>query len=84
MSFKSATNNNQRSLLDATGDRVAHLFNTSKDDLVGSWSWRVWLGHNMQEGSARSGTEAREAVGQISVIRDGVEIKSYYFVASVS
>lgn len=47
-------------LLDATGDRIAHLFDTAEDDLRGSWRWRVWLDHKMQEGSVRSGTEARE------------------------
>jgi hypothetical protein len=30
------------SLLDATGDRIAHLFNTGNDDLIGAWQWRVW------------------------------------------
>jgi hypothetical protein len=48
------------SLLDATGDRIAQLFNTGADDLIGAWRWRVWLDHKMQEGSARSGTEAPE------------------------
>jgi len=48
------------SLLDATGDRIEQLFNTGNDDLIGSWRWRVWLDHKMQEGSAHSGTEARE------------------------
>jgi len=47
-------------LLNSTGDRIAQLFNTGDDDLIGSWRWRVWLDHKMQEGSARSGTEARE------------------------
>lgn len=42
------------SLLDATGDRIAQLFNTGNDDLIGSWRWRVWLDHKMQEGSAHS------------------------------
>jgi len=36
------------SLLDATGDRIAQLFNTGEDDLIGSWRWRVWLDHKMQ------------------------------------
>jgi len=48
------------SLLDLKGDRIAHLFNTGEDDLIGSWRWRVWLDHKMQEGSAHTGTEARE------------------------
>ena len=48
------------SLLDATGDRIAHLFNTCEDDLIGSQRWRVWLDHKMQEGSAHNGTEARQ------------------------
>lgn len=48
------------SLLDASGDRIAHLFNTGKDDMIGSWRWRVWIDHKMQEGSAVSGKEARE------------------------
>ena len=48
------------SLLDATGDRIAQLFNIGVDDLIGSWRWRVWLDHKMQEGSAHNGTEARE------------------------
>jgi hypothetical protein len=48
------------SLLDSTGDRIAQLFNTGEDDLIGSWRWRVWLDHKMQEGSARTGTEARQ------------------------
>jgi hypothetical protein len=46
-------------LLDATSDRIAHLFNTGEDDLIGAWRWRVWIDHKMQEGSARTGTEAR-------------------------
>ena len=48
------------SLLDATGDRIAQLFNTGGDDLIGSWRWRVWLDHKMQEGSAHNGMEARQ------------------------
>lgn len=44
------------SLLDATGDRTAHLFNTGEDDLICAWRWRVWLDHKMHEGSARSGS----------------------------
>jgi hypothetical protein len=48
------------SLLDATGDGIARLFNTSDDDLIGAWRWRVWLDHKMYEGSARNGTEVRE------------------------
>ena len=47
------------SLLDQKGDRIAHLFNTGEDDLIGAWRWRVWIEHKMQEGSARNGTEAR-------------------------
>jgi hypothetical protein len=47
-------------LLDQTGDRIAYLFNTGADDLIGALRWRVWLDHKMHEGSARSGTEARE------------------------
>lgn len=35
-------------LLDSTGDRIAHLFNTAEDDLIGSWRWSVWLDHKMQ------------------------------------
>jgi hypothetical protein len=31
------------SLLDTTGDRIARLFNTGDDDLIGVWRWRVWL-----------------------------------------
>jgi len=46
--------------MDATGDRIAQRFNTGEDDLIGSWRWRVWLDHKMHEGSAHSGTEARE------------------------
>jgi hypothetical protein len=48
------------SLLDATGDRIAQLFNTGEDDLIGSWRWRVWIEHKMQEGSSRTGKEARQ------------------------
>ena len=48
------------SLLDATRDRIAQLFNTGEDDLIGAWRWRVWFDHKMYEGSARSDTEARE------------------------
>jgi hypothetical protein len=48
------------SLLDATGDRIAQLFNTCEDDFIGAWRWRVWLDHKTQEGSAHNGTEARE------------------------
>ena len=47
-------------LLNSTGDRIAQLFNTGKDDLIGSWRWRVWIEHKMQEGSALTGTEARQ------------------------
>jgi hypothetical protein len=47
-------------LLDQTGDRIAHLFNTGADDLIGALRWHVCLDHKMHEGSARSGTEARE------------------------
>jgi len=47
-------------LLDATGDRIAHLFNTGKDDLIGAWRWRPWLDHKMYEVSARNGTKARK------------------------
>jgi len=47
-------------LLNSTGDRIAQLFNTGKDDLIGAWRWRVWIEHKMQEGSARNGTEARQ------------------------
>jgi len=53
-------------LFDESGHHIAQLFNTVQDDLIGSWRWRVWLDHKMQEGSARNGTEARdlrEAVG---------------------
>ena len=35
------------SLLDATGDRIAQLFNTGADDLIGAWRWRVWLDHKI-------------------------------------
>ena len=48
------------SLLDATGDRIAQLFNIGRDDLIGAWRWRVWLDHRIREGSARTGTEARQ------------------------
>ena len=48
------------SLLDATGNRIAQLFNTGGDDLIGAWRWRVWLDHRIREGSASSGTEARQ------------------------
>jgi hypothetical protein len=47
-------------LLDETGNRIAHLFNKGKDDLIGAWRWRVWLDHKMHEGSAHNGTEARQ------------------------
>ena len=47
-------------LLDDSGDRITQLFNTGEDDLIGAWRWRVWIDHKMQEGSARTGTEARE------------------------
>ena len=40
------------SLLDATGERIAHLFNTGEDDLIGAWGWRVWIDHKMHEGGA--------------------------------
>ena len=60
MSFKSVTYNNHWSLLNATGDRIAHLFNTGEDDLIGAWRWRVWLDHRIREGSASTGTEARQ------------------------
>jgi hypothetical protein len=46
--------------LDATGNRIAQLFNTGADELIGAWRWCVWLDHKMQEGSAHNGTEARE------------------------
>jgi hypothetical protein len=46
--------------LNATGDRIAHLFNTGAHDLIGAWGWRVWLDHKMHEGSAHNGTEVRE------------------------
>ena len=46
-------------LLDDSGDRIAHLFNTGEGDLIGAWHWRVWIEHKIQEGSARTGTEAR-------------------------
>ena len=49
------------SLLDQKGDRIAHLFNTGANDLIGAWRWRIWIDHKMQEGSAHSGTEARES-----------------------
>jgi hypothetical protein len=55
------------SLLDQKGDRIAHLFNTGKDDLIGAWRWRVWLDHKMSEGSARNGTEARETCERLLV-----------------
>ena len=48
------------SLLNDSGDRIAHLFNIGEDDLIGSWRWRVWIEYKMQEGSARTGTEARK------------------------
>jgi hypothetical protein len=51
------------SLLDATGDRIAQLFNTAEVDLISAWRWRVWLDHKKQVGGALSGTEAREAIG---------------------
>ena len=50
------------SLLDATGDRIAQLFNAGSYNLIGSGGWRVWLDHKMREGSAPSGTEARHAL----------------------
>lgn len=49
------------SLLDAIGDRIAQLFNTSEEDLIGSCRWGVWLNHEMYEGTAHNETEAREA-----------------------
>jgi hypothetical protein len=48
------------SLFDDSGHHIAQLFNTTHDDLIGSWRWRVWLDHKMYEGSAHNGTEARE------------------------
>lgn len=48
------------SLLHVNGDRIAHLFNTGEDELIGALRWRVWLDHKKHEGSARSSTEARE------------------------
>ncbi|MFM8859617.1 MAG: hypothetical protein ACKOEW_05910 [Methylocystis sp.] len=36
-------------LLDATGDRIALLFYTGADDLIGTWCWRVWLDYKMQK-----------------------------------
>ncbi|MFM8859276.1 MAG: hypothetical protein ACKOEW_04160 [Methylocystis sp.] len=54
-------------LLDATGDRMAHLFNTGVDDLIGAWRWRVWLDHKMHEGSVRTGTDPRERCERLLV-----------------
>lgn len=48
------------SLFYESGDRITQLFNTGDDDLIGAWRWRMWLDHKMQEGSARTGAEARE------------------------
>jgi hypothetical protein len=48
------------SLFDDSDHHIAQLFNTGTDDLIGSWRWRAWLDHKMYEGSAHSGTEARE------------------------
>jgi hypothetical protein len=48
------------SLFDDSGDRIAQLFNAGEDNLIDSWRWRVWIEHKMQEGSAHTGKEARE------------------------
>jgi len=48
------------SLLDETSNRIAQLFNTSYNDLIGAWLWRVWLDRKISECNARSGTEARQ------------------------
>jgi hypothetical protein len=56
------------SLTDTTGDRIAQLFNTGEDVLISSWRWRVWIEHKMQEGSARTGTETRQACERLLAI----------------
>ncbi len=48
------------SLLAETSDRIAQLFNTSYNDLIDAWLWRVWLDRKISECNARSGTEARQ------------------------
>jgi hypothetical protein len=47
-------------LVDETNEIHAHLWDSGTPDLIGQWRWRVFIDHKMQEGSARSGTEARE------------------------
>ena len=40
-------------LLDATGDRIAQLFNIDGDDLIGSWRWPVVNSHAFNKHSSR-------------------------------
>jgi len=49
--------NDDWSLLDATHDRIASLFNTGEYDLTGSWRWRVRI--IIRRRNARAGTEDR-------------------------
>ena len=49
------------SLIDTSERRLARLWNTQQPDMLGSWRWRVWLDQKIYEGSARTGTEARES-----------------------
>lgn len=48
------------SLLHTMSSPIPQSFNTDRDDLTGGSQWRVWLDHRIREGSARSGTEARQ------------------------
>ena len=48
-------------LQDPDGTRLARLWNTQTDDLLGSWRWRLWINHKLYEGSAYSGAEAKQA-----------------------
>ena len=41
--------------------------NASEYHLTGLWRWRVWLDHKIQEGSARTGAEARETCERLLV-----------------
>lgn len=36
------------SLFDDSDHHIAQLFNTSEDDLIGSWRWRAWLDHKIR------------------------------------
>ena len=61
------------SLVNAEGDQIAHLWNTQEPDIIGSWRWRIWIDHKRHEGSAHSGTEARETCQRLLAKNDVIE-----------